>query len=372
MSTEHPSEPPGSDGSLHYEEQHEDWAALGRFLHQTEFDRLDFPIPLEDLGKGQRTAKHVVEDLLPEGQIVTLVGEEGDGKSTLAWQIASEATSGGQVCDYFAVPAPVRRVLIVDVEQSEEDAAIIRDHLVAWGLDVSGVSWLSAQGKAFDNQEDSKWLASCIEWERPDLLILDTGTEAVSKPRDDESVKPLFNFLLEAMRHGGVRSVLMLAQPRKRLASAPGDERQFDDLFGSRVWKGRSSAVLHLGPGRLTVWKQRGEYLKKRWGKSTGERYVAGQFVRTEQGPSVVRPPKSEASRYERIISFVETRPGQYSKSSLVQDGLGMDRRTAAAKQATADVRRLVDSGELRAVGQYHRLEVTRTSTRTGGAAAES
>ena len=44
------------------------------------------------------------------------------------------------------------------------------------------------------------------------------------------------------------------------------DELPRPGLFGSRVWKSRSSAVFWIEGETFTVWKQRGYYLEKRWG----------------------------------------------------------------------------------------------------------
>ena len=63
--------------------------------------------------------------------------------------------------------------------------------------------------------------------------------------------------LRRLLKYEGVRTVVMLAQPRKRAQGEP-NGRRFDDLFGSRVWKGRASVVLFLEHERITVWKQRG------------------------------------------------------------------------------------------------------------------
>jgi hypothetical protein len=128
-------------------------------------------------------------------------------------------------------------VLIVDVEQTEEDAVILRDDMCARGLDTDGVFWLEANGRAFDNPDDKNWLTRWVRALQPRLIILDTATEAVTKPREDESVKLLFIALHSYLKNDGVRAVIMLAQPRKRGQDAP-TSRRFDDLFGSRVWKG--------------------------------------------------------------------------------------------------------------------------------------
>ena len=175
-----------------------DTNALREVIEEHEPEEHGGPIPLEELGKNVVAGRHVVQDLVPDGQLVTLVGEEGEGKSTLGWQIACEVSSGQPVGGHFDVPERVAPVLIVDVEQTEEDAVILRNDMRARGLDTDGVFWLDANGREFDKPDDKKWLTHWVRALQPRLIILDTGTEAVTKPREDESVKPLFIALQEA------------------------------------------------------------------------------------------------------------------------------------------------------------------------------
>ncbi len=103
---------------------------LREVVEEYEPEEQEGPIPLDALGREVGAGRHVVQDLVPEGQLVTIVGEEGEGKSTLGWQIACEASSGKPVGGRFDVPEPVAPVLIVDVEQTEEDAVILRNVMV--------------------------------------------------------------------------------------------------------------------------------------------------------------------------------------------------------------------------------------------------
>jgi hypothetical protein len=76
------------------------------------------------------------------------------------------------------------------------------------------------------------------------VLIIDSGSNAVADAKDDAEVKVLFNYLHRLMREAGVLAVVVVLHLRKRAQGMTG--RKFDDLFGSREWKGRASAVLHL------------------------------------------------------------------------------------------------------------------------------
>ena len=70
---------------------------LREIIEVREPDEHEGPIPLDALGTQVAVGRHVVQDLVPDGQLVTIVGEEGEGKSTLAWQIACQGSSGKPV-----------------------------------------------------------------------------------------------------------------------------------------------------------------------------------------------------------------------------------------------------------------------------------
>jgi hypothetical protein len=309
------------------------------------------PVALVDLGRKVRPGEGVARDLLLDGQILTIAGEEGDGKTTLITQIGCQLAAGENVCGYFEVSEPVSPVLIVDVEQSEEDAVIVRDDVLARGLKVDGVFWLDANGRSLDLPEDQHWLTDQVREIRPKVLMLDTGTESVSKPQEDTSVKPLFAMLHRLLKYEGVRSVILAAQPRKR-AQGELNGRRFDDLFGSRVWKGRSSAVLYLEHDQITVWKQRGSYIRRRWGGRVG------RYVRSDNEPARILGPQpemeAESDRRTQALVAVQMNPDKFSKTSLIEEELRIAGHLRPAWRRTIDG--LVAEGVLVIEGRHNRL----------------
>jgi hypothetical protein len=304
-------------------------------------------------GPGQR---HIARDFIIEDQILGLCGEEGSGKSWCAYQIAGEltypdGTGNGLVLGTFELQSPLSRVMIVDFEQPEQDIVLIRDEMVRRGvLDPSRIQLLSAVGAVLDDPKDAERIMVDILVHRPEFLILDTATEAVSKPREDESVKPLFTFLDAVKRGTSVRGALLLMEPRKRI-SGDFSGRQFDDLFGSRMWKGRPSAVVHLTRTRLTVWKQRGGYLRERWGTPPGVKFPWGTVERVGETsmdgpPTLVGPPvddaEAQAARDEgrdrdilaALMKVLERYPGKLGKDGLARQVKGF---------RVSDVRRVRD-----------------------------
>ncbi|HEX9121906.1 MAG TPA: ATP-binding protein [Actinomycetota bacterium] len=310
------------------------------FGHETTSVRLDRVG--EKYGKGQR---HIARDFIIEDQVIGLCGEEGSGKSWCAYQIAGEltypdGTGNGLVLGTFELERPLSSVMIIDFEQPEQDIALIRDDMVRRGvLDPTRIQLLSVVGAVLDRGEDAERIMAEVLAYSPEYLIFDTATEAVAKPREDESVKPLFTFLDVVKRGTSVRGALLLLEPRKRIS---GDfaGRQFDDLFGSRMWKGRPSAVLHLTKTRLTVWKQRGGYLTKRWGTTPTSRFPWGAVERVGETsldgpPTLVGPPlddeDAKAAQEERrdrdilqaLLQVLERHPGSFGKDALARQVKG-------------------------------------------------
>jgi energy-coupling factor transporter ATP-binding protein EcfA2 len=307
------------------------------------------------LGNDRERKPDVVEDVLREGQVVIVAGEEGAGKSTLAHEIA-HGMIVGEVLGGHKVEG-VERVLIVDVEQPEEDALIIRDELVERGFKPNAnVYWVDAVGRFFDREEDKTWLRELVRTVQPQVIILDTATEAVTKPRDDESVKHLFILFGSLVRNDGVRGVIFLGQARKRSQDAEGP-RQFDDLFGSRVWKGRSSAIFWIEGDTFTVWKQRGSRLERRWGGRNGDRYASGRIVRHPDDPTELRGPLSTEERRRRICDVVTEHPDEYSKTSLIETHLRIT-GDVERNRWRKDVDALVADGVLVSKGRWNRLSL--------------
>jgi hypothetical protein len=298
--------------------------------------------PLSDVGGSpDGPVPMLAEDLLPVGQIVSLCAEEGTGKTWAEHQWACELAAGRPVAGAFAVPSPVRS-LIVDVEQSQEDVRIIRDEMMRRGIlgpDLP-VFWLEAADRAFDVPEDQAWLIEQVAAMNPDVVWIDTATDAVTDPMDDKAVRRAMALYRWFVRETPVRAVVLLAQPRKQGQGADAKGRSFDSLFGSRVWKSKPSAVFWMTENRLTVWKQRGNYLRKRYGKPSRANPWAAVERPATGSPMVVHPPewaaeqKQEAKRTvaeERradAVKFVAEEPDVFSRSSLAQKVGGTRART--------------------------------------------
>jgi RecA/RadA recombinase len=84
-------------------------SVLREVIEEHEPEEHDGPIPLKVLGAKVAAGRYIVQDLVPDGQLVTIVGEEGEGKSTLGWQIACEVSSGQPVGGTSTFPSGSHR-----------------------------------------------------------------------------------------------------------------------------------------------------------------------------------------------------------------------------------------------------------------------
>lgn len=316
------------------------WLSWG--ISPADLDLLDMP------------EEHLVQDLMPVGQVALWIAPPGGGKSTLAWLFASQASMGTKVFDAFDTPGRLR-VMVVDFEQTAADATILRDQMHRWKIDSSAFIWLPAADRPLDRQENVAWLCERVQKHRPHIVILDTATDAVSKPRDDESVRPMFNAVRRLMDEDGVQGMVLLAHLRKR---PPGSdaERSLDDLFGSVLWATRTSAAFFLEEDALTVWKQRGNHLRRRFGKPASQPYVVLDLVRSDDEPTRVN--HTAAGRDEKvtteILTVIDAEPDTYSATSLTEKRL----RLSGARRPVyrGVIARLVVDGTLIEQGQYRYL----------------
>lgn len=299
---------------------------------------------------------------IAEGTIVALAGEEGDGKTLFAEQTCRELLLGRPVAGYFQTGRPVGRILFVDTEMGSIESARRSLDLDRRGLTVpDGRLFYADCSDGLDlagNADDRERLDEAIRAATPDLLWIDSGGNAVRDPKDDVEVKALFNYLARC----GVSAIGLTLHPRKRAQGEHG--RRFDDLFGSREWKGRLHKALYLEDGRVVAWKDRGGHLRAAWPPSAGVRsphailerpglsddHAAPFQVRFEKG--LDDAPADSSAIEARLLEVLGAKPGELTKSHLA-DTLGGRR-----KDSLRVVNRLLAAGRIGPNAPRARLSV--------------
>jgi len=217
--------------------------------------------------QGDAEERFVTRGLIPEGSIILVAGEEGQGKTMLADQICRQVARQERVLGFFPrgrLPTP--RILLVDVEQERAEAGRRSREMNRRGLEVppDSLFWV-CQPEGLDLAEDDQLdllRKICLDLQIG-LLWLDSGTNLVADPMDDSCVKQFFNNLARLSEGCSLAAIGITHHLRKRTAAQ--HTRRFDDLFGSRQWKGRPSKILYIERNRIVAWKDRGGHLRDVW-----------------------------------------------------------------------------------------------------------
>jgi hypothetical protein len=279
----------------------------------------------------------VIGGLQRPRSILAITGEEGEGKTMLSEQLTRELVRGESILGFFP-PGDVipKRVLYVDTHQERPEVearcrdmdrrglVVERGRVFWWLHDLDLTSYGAGE------------LASMVRATGADYLWFDAGSHVVPDPNDTATVNAMFAYLSDLMREYDICGVGMTLFNRKR---ASGDySRRFDDLFGSREWKGRVSQALYLEGNRITCWKDRGGHVRQVWPGRAGGRYAYATLLRPGlEDPSAVPFRISTEETGEdfdaeavaaKALALVEGKPGTYTKSSLA-DALGVKRERA-------------------------------------------
>lgn len=208
----------------------------------------------------------IIEDVWPVKSVLAIVGEEGDGKTLLADQMLRQLVRREPILGAFEPGGrDIERVLFVDTEMEDEDAwerdAEMRQRGLA--LDLGRMFWWSPGGLDLSDPRDVELLMSEVRRRNVDLVWIDSGINAVADATDEVAVKHLFNNLKRLQRQCDLAGVGLSLHTRKTQEGRGG--RRFDDLYGSREWKGRVNTALYIDKQTITAWKNRGGRLRKLW-----------------------------------------------------------------------------------------------------------
>ncbi len=273
----------------------------------------------------------VLEDLIPLQAVISVTGEEGEGKTTIADQAGRQMMRREPALGMFApgMFAP-ERLLFVDTEQEEAEVRRRGAEMDRRGLAVppGKMFWLWAGGlNLAGSKEDRLYIRAEIERVGADFVWIDAGSNALDDPKDDGSTRAFFNYLSTIMRAYDLKAQGLTLHPRKRAQGEYG--RRFDDLFGSREWKGRSTKALYIDGSTVVAWKDRGGSLRKVWPNRAAGRYPKAQLYRPglddEQAvPFLIEPGEPEAAvdveaLEARVLDLVAGNPEHYTKNSLAQ-----------------------------------------------------
>lgn len=309
----------------------------------------------------------IVTDLLLQGQIIAVAGEEGDGKTLLAQQLCHQIARGDTVLGVFPMgELRPRRILFVDTEMTEDDARPRGAELARRGLGIDPDRFFWVCTGLLDiggSSDDRAYLNGLLDGYEADLVWIDAGASAVDDPNDAPTVRSFFAWLQGHIASGRLMAGGLTLHPRKRAQGEYG--RRFDDLFGSREWKGKLSKAVFIDGERAVFWKDRGLHLRRRFPLREGERYPRAKLCRPgledpEAVPFVLEalPTEEEeltedAALAAKVVELLQMEPDRYTKTQLAE-------RTRASKTNTLRVvNRMIREGDVGPDKRGARLRVT-------------
>ncbi|MGH9001511.1 MAG: bifunctional DNA primase/polymerase [Acidimicrobiia bacterium] len=271
----------------------------------------------------------VIQDLLYRGQVLGVAGEEGDGKTLLAQQLCHQLSRGEPILGTFDVgDLRPQRILFIDTEMTEEDAKPRAAEMARRGLavDPDRFFWVCTGALDLPGAEDRSYIDGLLDQYDADFVWIDAGGSAIDDANDPRLVRAFFAWLQHRVREGRLIASGITLHPRKRAQGEYG--RRFDDLFGSREWKGKLSKAAYIDADKITFWKDRGHHLHRRFPPPPGERYPRA----TLQRPGVTSPDAvpfvvtelqatadfDQAAVVAQVIELLTKEPDRHTKTATV------------------------------------------------------
>ena len=303
--------------------------------------------------------RDVLGDLLLEGQNATVVARYKAGKSTLVENMARAAVTGGQFLARFAVPEPLR-VVLMNYELDEDD---MTSRVAGLSLDDDALERLlvvNLRGHRLPLMArlGVRWLAGTLAHHRADVVIVDPFGAAFAaaggiSENDNAEVRRFTTALDEIKRLSGCRTLVMPVHTG-RGEQGNGDER------------GRGATVLDDWPDvrmLLTVDESGHRYLRTD-GRARGlneSRLGFDEYDRrlmlasTDLGLS--RKAARRAEAVETVVKLVREAPGintRELRDALGAEGVGHNYdKDKAIADARSEHRIHMHTGPKRAVLHY-------------------
>ena len=180
----------------------------------------------------------LVEGLLTQEGIGLFTGRPGTGKTQLALQLAGDAACGREAFLDFAMPGKPMKVLFLSLEMSAYQLQHFTTKLVNTYdqnlLDENLVIYNGRETIRFTEDAGQRLVDSWLDQYEPDLVIVDSLSEAASDISSDDEMKDLFAFLTKLRRHH--KFGLVFIHHHRKKANDAASRKQANsqsDIYGS-------------------------------------------------------------------------------------------------------------------------------------------
>jgi RecA-family ATPase len=176
------------------------------------------------------TAKTIIPAIVNAGQIVSLVGQGGTGKSLLMFDIAMALAAGQSVLGH--PPAEPMSVLYVDMENPIGEVYTRRANLGYQDNSLKRLTYYHMPDlPALDTQAGGKFIEAMAERHSPDLVIFDTISKLVAgEESKSDTWQDMYKYSLVPLRQTNCAALILDHQGHDASRGARGSSAKRDNV----------------------------------------------------------------------------------------------------------------------------------------------
>jgi RecA-family ATPase len=206
-------------------------AGLQRGLRTiTDESILDRLAPLDWMNPPTNTAKMIIPAIINAGQIVSLVGQGGTGKSLLVFDIAMALAAGQSVLGH--PPAEPMSVLYIEMENPVGEVYTRRANLGYQDNSLERLTYYHMPDlPALDITAGGEFIEAMAERHSPDLVIFDTISKLVAgEESKSDTWQDLYKYSLVPLRQTNCAAVILDHQGHDSSKGARGSSAKRDNV----------------------------------------------------------------------------------------------------------------------------------------------
>jgi len=220
-------------------------------------------------GKKEERSKHICGPLLRERDIAIVFGDEGTGKSILAYQFAKGASEGKAIInDQLNNECSPKKVIFIDFELQKRElwdryshqdiGANFNDNFFRASIDETWNEYDNIANKILDQIE------VIIQVNKPELIVLDNITWIVDDATDNTITIKIMKKLMALRNANDQLTFLVVAHTPKRDTTQPLESRH---LAGSKSLSNYCTNLIGISPSKLDGDLRYIKHLKCRGGR---------------------------------------------------------------------------------------------------------
>jgi RecA-family ATPase len=176
------------------------------------------------------TSKPIIPNIINAGQIVSLVGQGGTGKSLLMFDIAMALASGRSVLGHPSVEP--MSVLYIDMENPIGEVYTRRSNLGYQDNSLERLTYYHMPGlPALDTKSGGQFIEAMAERHSPDLVIFDTISKLVAgEESKSDTWQDLYKYSIVPLRQANCAAVILDHQGHDASRGARGSSAKRDNV----------------------------------------------------------------------------------------------------------------------------------------------